>query len=389
VQVLVLSPFNPVPPYWGGAVRTLGIVESLLRVDGVSVSLVYPSLGQVKNGKYQNLKGYLSPGVDAKRLDAHRIASERRFEQAINPRMLLAALGILKGKKNRLVWCEFTWSGIMGLLVSFLTRSTLVLDEHNIEFIRSRRLGSWMHPLIKITEYILWFMARFIIVVSEHDRESIRIGMLRRKAVVLANGYSSDTFRPDPKARTLVRNRLGLDSRQKMVLFFGKLDYKPNAESLRIIFDKIAPALSVHDVRILIAGAGLASIATLPASCSYVGTVPRIADYINAADAVIVPLQSGGGTRLKIIEALACGVPVISTTIGAEGFPLEELKDLLKTTRDNDWEEFIDSTLFVLNNPPSEIMIRQSLQRIEEFSWKAIGNKLNTVMSSILGGAQQ
>jgi len=389
VHIIVLSPFNPVPPYWGGAVRTFGIVEGLLRIEGTSVSLLYPSRDQVKTTTYMNPRKYLSSDIDTNKLDAYRIVSKRRFEQAFNPRMLLAAVGILKRKKNRLVWCEFTWSGIMGLFVSILTRSTLILDEHNIEFIRSKRLGSWMYPFIKILEYLIWVMARIIIVVSEQDKEFIGVDILRNKTFVLSNGYNSEMFNPNLETRALIRERLELESKQKVVLFFGKLDYKPNQESLRIISNQIAPALSSHRVKILIAGAGFPPNAALPENCAYLGVVPRIADYINAADAVIVPLQSGGGTRLKIIESLACGVPVVSTAIGAEGIQTENLHGLLKITKDNDWEEFITSTLFILNNPPSQTEIEESLQGIKEFSWKSIGNRLNLLLSRIWGGVLQ
>jgi polysaccharide biosynthesis protein PslH len=112
------------------------------------------------------------------------------------------------------------------------------------------------------------------------------------------------------------------------VLFFGRLDYEPNADAVRILCRDIWPlVLATHpEARLRIVGSG--SISELIAltegspSINLVGRVDDIADELRTAAVVAVPLRSGGGTRLKILEAMAAGCAVVSTSLGAEGIDL-------------------------------------------------------------------
>jgi glycosyltransferase involved in cell wall biosynthesis len=93
--------------------------------------------------------------------------------------------------------------------------------------------------------------------------------------------------------------------------------------------------------------------------------VPKIEDYINASDVVIVPLISGGGTKFKIIQAVACGKPVVTTSIGAEG--IDDAGDWMRVT--DDWEQFARLIVDLLSVPQDP-----SLETLEQFrhdySWE-------------------
>jgi glycosyltransferase involved in cell wall biosynthesis len=78
-------------------------------------------------------------------------------------------------------------------------------------------------------------------------------------------------------------------------------------------------------------------------SVEVTGTVPSVAPYYQEALAAIVPLRVGGGTRLKILEAMAAGVPVISTTLGAEGLAVRSGENILIADRAEDWVTALDS----------------------------------------------
>lgn len=120
------------------------------------------------------------------------------------------------------------------------------------------------------------------------------------------------------------------------ILFVGGLDYAPNRDAVAWLAREIVPAL--HQVqtppwKLLIVGAGgptlLARLGARDPRIVAYDTVPDVAPLLARARAVVVPLRAGGGTRIKILEALAHARPVVATSLGAEGLELERGADLL------------------------------------------------------------
>jgi glycosyltransferase involved in cell wall biosynthesis len=117
------------------------------------------------------------------------------------------------------------------------------------------------------------------------------------------------------------------------VLFQGLLTYPANVEAARWLVHEVGPALRslVPSARIRLVGKHQPDLFELddPPRVSVVGRVPHMADELRRADLVIVPVRYGSGTRLKILEAFAQRVPVVSTTLGAEGLGVEDGVHLL------------------------------------------------------------
>ena len=107
------------------------------------------------------------------------------------------------------------------------------------------------------------------------------------------------------------------------VVFQGTLRYAPNADGARFLVNEVMPILSrlVPDVRLRLVGPTAPSLNCLhrPPDVTLVGRIADVTVELAGADLVVVPLRFASGTRLKIIEAFAHGVPVVSTTVGAEG----------------------------------------------------------------------
>lgn len=117
------------------------------------------------------------------------------------------------------------------------------------------------------------------------------------------------------------------------VLFPGTLRYPPNADAAEYLADEVGPALRrlVPDVRIRLVGRGTEALSGLddPPRLTMVGQVEDIEEELGGADVIVVPLRFGSGTRLKILEAFAHRIPVVSTTLGAEGLGVEDGVHLL------------------------------------------------------------
>ena len=144
-----------------------------------------------------------------------------------------------------------------------------------------------------------------------------------KRVTVVPNGYEL-TDQPV--------GRIGVGS-PPIVLFQGTLQYPPNADAARWLVGQIAPALraQIPDARVRLVGLATPDQMGLhrPPATTMVGSVPDMVTELRRADLVVVPLRYGSGTRVKIIEAFAHRIPVVSTTIGAEGLGVEDGRHLL------------------------------------------------------------
>lgn len=137
-------------------------------------------------------------------------------------------------------------------------------------------------------------------------------------------------------------------------LFVGTLGHFPNVDGLVWFADEILPivqARSLRDFEVQIVGTGwsplLAKLVRAP-GVRIIGHVPDVQPYYGRANAVIVPLRAGGGTRIKVIEAFGYGRPVIGTTIGLEGI---EAEDKVHALIGDDPDTFASSCLDLLQQP--------------------------------------
>ena len=194
----------------------------------------------------------------------------------------------------------------------------------------STRLRRWSATLYSEEEARRWRRLRdraardvgAVVVCSQLDAD--RLGPRFPAPVsVVPNGYPP----VDPPA---VSRPVGTPP---VVLFQGTLRYPPNAEAARFLGAEVAPALraEVPDARIRLVGLTTPALADLddPPRVTLVGQVPDIGAELDRADLVLVPIRFGSGTRIKIIEAFAHRVPVVSTSLGAEGLGAVDGEHLL------------------------------------------------------------
>jgi sugar transferase (PEP-CTERM/EpsH1 system associated) len=159
------------------------------------------------------------------------------------------------------------------------------------------------------------------------DSEFVRKYISRSVPIkIVPNGVDLEYFNPEASSEPRSEN--------PTVIFCGAMDYNPNIDALRWFFSEIHENLrrEIPDLNVLIVGKSpnteIQSYSQKP-GVTVTGAVPDVRRYYRQAWLQIVPLRIGGGTRLKIVESLGIGTPVVSTTVGAQGLDLKADAEIL------------------------------------------------------------
>lgn len=199
--------------------------------------------------------------------------------------------------------------------------------EHNVEFDRIARqyvlpggVAAWMRD----EELSLCRRVDLVVAVSARDRELlVGAGTPAGRVRIIPHGVDLEAFAA--AAPLDLRDRLGVPRACRLLVYHGVYSYPPNLEAMRFLGREILPRLERRGVAVKVVAVGPFPPAESPhPDIVFVGPVPEVAPYVLGADVAVVPLLEGGGTRMKILDYFAAGVPVVSTSKGAEGLPIRD-----------------------------------------------------------------
>lgn len=224
-----------------------------------------------------------------------------------------------------------------------------------------------------------------IITVSEGD------STIHRDEMKLSNVLGSVPTGVDADYFTSVSRR---PAKSPTVVFVGSMDWLANVDAVTYFVSKVWPRVrnQLPDARLQIVGRqpppSIQSLATGMSGIEVTGTVPDVRPYMRNAHAMVVPLRIGGGTRLKILEAMAAELPVISTRVGAEGLPVKSGHHLLLADEPGDMAQALIEVLVsneladdLRNKAYNEIAIPQS--------WEASARQFENMLLKVPGIAQR
>jgi glycosyltransferase involved in cell wall biosynthesis len=222
-----------------------------------------------------------------------------------------------------IVQVEFVQMAALKFKLPTSRRLRTVLDEHNIEFdIVKRTAGAQVNTArrlysavdwrkLKREEMAAWRWFDGVSLTSRRDAAILSELSPRTQVSVVPNGVDIEQFQPSTQA-----------PEPDSLLFFGAMNYYPNQDGLTYFVEQIFPLILAKrpNTKLKVVGPAPDAVRHLAsANVELTGFVDAVEPYIDAATAVIVPLRLGGGTRLKIVEAMAKAKPIISTRVGAEG----------------------------------------------------------------------
>ncbi len=248
-----------------------------------------------------------------------------------------------------IVQIEQIWSALYPLLYARMHGKRCILDDHNVEALFAARLsdhvsnrkvfGAWV-AYVSILERVCCMLADTIVVTSELDKHNLcRMQHVpERKVTVIPNGTDIELYKPDPNLAAVTRRSLGLSEDNPVLTFVGRSSYPPNKLAIDYIKDVLSPAVWERHPKatFLIVSRELPSNYLDGADARLVSISDgRDYPYINAANICLAPLSVGGGTRIKVLNYMACGKPVVSTPIGIEGIPATLDKHVMVTSLDH------------------------------------------------------
>ena len=263
------------------------------------------------------------------------------------------------------------------------------VDFHNVDSEIWVRLGEegtgagalaarWQAPRVARAESRIVENAAGVSCVSDRDARALRRAGAKAP-VEVPNGVDLERylFRAQPPPG-------------QTIFFVGDLSWPPNADGIAWFCEEIWPLVArlAPEARVEILGRGAGGrlsrlLRNPPVRVSFDGEGADTRPYWARAGVAIVPLKAGGGTRLKILEAAACGVPVVSTRVGAEGLSFEPGSEILLA---DEPEEFATTVARLLSDPDSRrALAAAARRRVEAFyDWKTAGAVL---ARALLAGA--
>jgi len=340
-KLLVIAPYQYLPYYSGGQKSIAQFLDYLGRETHLMVISV-PENDASLITNYKHL-AWLKKRSFSKYLDVSLISK-------------LTSL-VKKEKFDAVIWEHPYYTWLAGI-VKKRTGIKTILHIHNIEYQRFQSTGKWWWPILKIYEKRFFRIADEILFVSPDDKNfAIKNWNLRpEKSVEVAFGIEISKYPGDKNdcAKTIKAIHKISDD-ERILLFNGLLDYKPNLDALLDILNEINPILFHHanfKYKIIICGKRLpAELNELKEYAGkniiYAGFVSDIEMYFKGSDLFLNPVQSGGGIKTKMVEAIAFGTTVITTETGAMGIHRDICGKKLVIVPDNSWNDFAQA---IVNN---------------------------------------
>ena len=387
-----------VPPDYGGRIRSFQMLRELARRHEVTFVTYYPRDPNDRHTELASLFARLvlvpvdipkSRSLAGLWNYAKLLFSEHAYsiEKFYRPEVRRAVTSLLQSQPFDAVVCDFIHPA--GLL-DWSGATPVVLFTHNVEaevWDRHRKVArNW---LWKLASYLEWkaltrderryvSAAAAVVAVSERNKEHFARYARPSAVRAIGTGVDSGYFRPAPE-----------DEQPGQLVFTGAMDWPPNQDAVEWYARDILPLIRRDypgAVTWIVGRNPPSSVRALERAhpdLRVTGAVDDIRPYLSRAPVYIVPMRSGGGTRLKVFEAMASGKAIVSTAIGAEGLPVEHEKNILLAETP---EEFSRECVRLLGDEGLRRRLGSEARSLVEskFTWSRAVDELERVIRSVV-----
>lgn len=399
LHLLVLLPVSPLPVFSGGRLRMLEVLKRLAPRHDVTVVSFWRT--EEERAGLRTLAArwplevigvpYTSPGrgralpaAAAWRLHGMGRGWPAAVASWRQPAMFRALDQVLARKPVDLIQIEFTFLSHYALAYAGIPRLLITHDIFGVSFARRAQLATtWSERWRLQQQARQWRRYEAAVypafdavgMMSEQDAALARQLAPDANLVILPNGVDTETLRPG-KMRGQVQR----------LLFVGSPTHPPNLDAACWLLTAIWPALRHRHPHLVLTLVNLDHPQVHACAAEGVEITPRLPDLTpvyRQVDIALAPLRAGSGTRLKILEAFACGVPVVSTPLGHEGIAVTPGQHLLSADGAASFIAAIDRLL--ADEPLRRHLAEQARALVvERYDWEQIIRQHETVYHTLL-----
>lgn len=303
---------------------------------------------------------------------------------------------LIKNENIELIQVEYPWGIIAAKLLIKLSRKNILLvyDSHDVEYkLIKQFVDKVLSKKSKIMQYLfypglfyIYLQERFatkcadhILTVSNDDKENFNHIYKTKldKISVIPSGLNLKNL-GSLENKNKTKEKFKIPNEKITVIFHGAYSHFPNKEAISHIKNYLAPDLK--DLVFIIAGTGVPECRK--GNLYSLGFVEDLESLLYASDIAIVPLISGGGTKIKILDYLNMGLPIVSTAKGMEGIDVNNYDEAIVVDDIN--ENFISAIDFLAKNKDKREKIGLNARKLaKKFDWNKIGEKLNNLYFSL------
>ena len=393
LRILFLANRCPLPIVDGQSRRTYNILKGLARRHDVSLLSLYDPDVKVDPGTIQHLESFCAR-VELFAGPAKRVS----FPMAM---LLLASLfsrdpytiwrhyspayrkrvyELAHSGKYDLVHCDII---SLAYAIRNVNGIPCSITDHDVSYLVAQRMAknaanplmkafvSWESIKLKRLEARILERATVGIAVSEVDRKMLQALCPEANLVVIENGVDTTEFAPSPE-----------EPDDHSLVWIGGFNYYPNREGMQYFFEKVYPLIKreIPGVTITVVGNGVTAQlrrwASEDSSIQLLGFVENPIPYAQKAAVFVAPILSGSGTRLKLLEAMALGKAIVTTTIGCEGIEGMNGKDFLIGDQP---AQFAAKVVDLLRNRNLRDQLGRNARKVvsDKYDWNMICEKMS------------
>jgi glycosyltransferase involved in cell wall biosynthesis len=289
---------------------------------------------------------------------------------------------ILNSLKADVIICSHPWAS---LSIEKKDGQFFIYDAHNCEYsLMSQILGK--HPLkqfvlkrVKKIEAAACKKSDLILACSENEKKDFinLYNVDTDKIAIIPNGAL--LAKEEEEIKINYRNNLSIQSDDKIIIFLGAY-YKPNIDAARFIIENIA--IRLKELKFLIAGTAADNFKTkqIPSNVHLLGRIPdeQLSSLLRMCNIAINPMFSGSGVNIKMLDYMACGLPIVTTECGARGIETYNTHPFIISSPD----KFIDNIkMITLDEELHKQMSLDGKRLISQYySWDLISQKLQDII---------
>jgi glycosyltransferase involved in cell wall biosynthesis len=394
MKILWICPFFLHPTDRGAQIRTLGTLKELHKRHEIHFAALNDP---------QNTEGPKRSSEYSSRAILVEHAAPARGSMAILPQLVGSifnpvpmavsryASRDLRRKISALIAAEEYDAIVCDFLAAAPNLAELpqaVLFQHNVETTIWQRHAAQCDSMLKrlffqmqarkmeVYERKICRAVKHVIAVSEIDASRMRSAFGIESVTSVPTGVDVEFYAPPDDSPAVSE-----------MVFSGSMDWLPNVDAVEFFLSEVLPLIREKlpnasftiagrspDARVLKAAEGVAGV-------TVTGKVADMRPYLWGSKLSVVPIRIGGGTRLKIYECMAAGLPVVSTTVGAEGLSYTDGRDILLA---DDPADLAAACIRLLTNEPARrALARNAMERVRrDFSWEAVSRDFEKILEA-------